>query len=60
MSIKYMRGPWRGGNLPFIHAKERKKKENTDGRPPPFSATSVGLIPSSRKENKKEINLKQK
>lgn len=27
-SIKYMRGPWRGGNLPFIPCK-KKGKENT-------------------------------
>lgn len=53
-SIKYMRGPWRGGNLPFIQAKEKKKKKRrnpTDALT--LSATSVGHPVAPREEKKR-------
>lgn len=64
-SIKYMRGPWRGGNLPFIRAKEEKKKK-IPWKPRPdvltLSATSVDIpvAPRKKREKKKRDKFKAK
>lgn len=58
-----MRGPWRGGNLPFIPCKKRKKKEEKENtRRASFTAfRDVRRHPVvSRKEKKEEINLRSK
>jgi len=57
-SIKYMRGPWRGGNLPFIRAKEEKKKKNTlktpTGRPHAFRDVRRHPRRASKKKGRKK------
>lgn len=51
-SIKYMRGRGEEGTFLLFRAKKKEKK-TPDGRPPPLSAMSVGIL-SSRKEEKKK------
>lgn len=61
-SIKYMRGPWRGGNLPFIPCKKRKKKEEKENtRRASFTAfRDVRRHPVvSRKEKKRRDKFKK-
>jgi len=63
----YIGGPWRGGNLPFVCAKESDKNIRGDRREcsisfQPSASCRVSGIRKKEKggEKRKEINLRQR